>query len=141
MERRLKEGNNMSDIKNKNLTFGEYLQIRRSELKISMRKFAERIGASAMYISFIEYGTKPAPENEMLDKIIKALQLSPEEEKRAYDLAARSRGERTIAQDTTNYIRANPIIVRALRTAKDAGAGVREWERFIEEMEKRNKTE
>ena len=78
-------------------------------------------------------------EHEVLDKIILGMQLSSQEERTAYDLAASARGERVIAQDTTNYIRENPIIVRALRTAKDSGAGIAEWEAFIAECEKKNK--
>ena len=123
----------------KGLTFGQYLQKRRSELGISMRKFAEQVGYSPQYQSDIEWGSRSVPEREWLDKIIKALQLSTEEERCAYDLAASERGQGTIAQDTTNYIRENPIVVRALRTAKDAGAGVAEWEAFIAECEKKNK--
>ena len=122
-------------------TFASCLQTYRSRLGLSMRKFADRIGASAMYISGLEYGTYPAPENEMLEKIIKGLQLTSQEEREVYDIAASERSETAIAQDARNYIMETPIIVTALRTAKDGGYGVAEWERFIEECEKRNKKE
>jgi transcriptional regulator with XRE-family HTH domain len=104
-----------------------------------MRKFAEAVGIGAAYQSDIEYGGRTAPENDILDNIIKALRLTPDEERFAYDLAASERGERTIAQDIPNYIRENPIVIRALRTAKDAGVGVKEWEAFIEECITKNK--
>ena len=125
--------------KDKRVTFGQFLQDRRKELKISMRKFADIAGMHLSYLSVIEYGTKPPPENEMLDNLIKALQLSKEGERRAYDLAAKERGKYAIAQDATNYIRENPYLVQVLRIAEDAEAGKKEWERFVEEMEARKK--
>jgi transcriptional regulator with XRE-family HTH domain len=128
----------MDESENK-LTFGEFIQERRSQLKISLRKFAEKIDVSAMYISQIESGNKAAPENEMLDKIIKGLQLSPQEQREAYDLAASERRQTAIAQDARNYIMENPIIVHALRTAKDEGVGIAEWEQFIEDCKSKNK--
>jgi len=127
------------DDSEKKPTFATVLQKYRSRLGLSMRKFADKIGVSAMYISNLEYGQYPAPENETLEKIIKGLQLSLQEEREVYDIAASERSETAIAQDTRDYIRENPIVVCALRTAKDGGYGLAEWERFIEECEKKNK--
>ena len=121
----------------KGKAFGEFVQKRRAELGLSMRKFAERISINVQYLSNIEYGVQPAPLHEMLDKIIKGLQLTAEGEREAYDLAAIARGDKVIAQDATYYISDNPIVVRACRTAKDNGVGVAEWERFIAECEKK----
>jgi transcriptional regulator with XRE-family HTH domain len=117
--------------------FGEIVQKRRGELNISMRKFAEKIGIGVAYQSDIEYGTRAVPENEVLDKIIANLGLSPDDERDLYDIAAAGRGERTIPQDIPNYIRANPHVMVALRTAKDAGAEEADWKRFTEEMNKK----
>ena len=61
--------------------FAETLQRYRTRLGLSMRKFAEKIGVSPAYISRLEYGTYPAPENEVLDNIIKGLNLTPQEER------------------------------------------------------------
>ena len=63
--------------------------------------------------------------------------MTPQEERELYDLAASCRSDTAIAQDTRNYIMENPIIVTALRTAKDGGYGLAEWQRFIEECEKK----
>jgi len=127
------------DDKNNKGAFGKFIQSSRNELKLSMRKFAEVVGMHVSYLSEIEYGTKPPPENEMLDNIIRSLQLSQQDERTAYDLAAGERGKWAIAQDATNYIRENPYLVQVLRIAKDAEAGMKEWEQFVEEMEKRKK--
>ena len=131
----------MSDAEKKP-TFRELMTQYRSRLGLSMRRFAEKTGISAQYISELENGYKTAPENEMLDKIVKALNLSHQEESEIYDTAASERvsqGEKVIPQDARNYIVDNPIVVRALRTAKDGGAGLAEWEAFIAECEKKNK--
>lgn len=121
----------------KSKPFGQLVQERRTELSISMRKFAEKIGIGVAYQSDIEYGTRNVPENDVLDKIIAALRLTQDEERDLYDVAAAGRGERTIPQDIPNYIRANPHVVVALRTAKDAGAEEKDWQRFIEEMNRK----
>jgi transcriptional regulator with XRE-family HTH domain len=118
-------------------TFGQIVQDRRVELGVSMRKFADRIGIGVAYQSDIEYGTRKVPENDVLDKIIKELKLSKEDERALYDIAAEARGGRTIPQDIPNYIIGNPHVVVALRTAKDAGAKVEDWQRFIEDMNKK----
>jgi transcriptional regulator with XRE-family HTH domain len=107
------------------------------ELGISMRKFAEKVGIGVAYQSDIEYGTRAVPENEVLDKIIANLQLSQDEERTVYDMAAEERGKGTLPQDIPNYIRENPVVICALRTAKDAGIDEAEWQRVIQDFEKK----
>lgn len=119
------------------LSFGKYLQAKRIEKGKSLRRFAEEVGIAAPYLSEIENGTRPAPEKDVLDRIVKALSITVEDQRYLYDLVAEEKGG--IAQDIPQYIKENEIVIRALRTAKDAGAGIEEWERFIEEMEAKNK--
>ena len=118
----------------RDVPFGKLVQERRVELGLSMRKFAEKIGIGVAYQSDIEYGTRAVPENDVLDKIIAAMQLTPEDECLVYDMAAEQRGGRAIPQDIPNYIRENPYVVCALRSAKGAGAEEADWQRFTEEM-------
>lgn len=117
--------------------FGKYIQAKRIEKGKSLRRFAEEVEIAAPYLSEIENGTRPAPEREVLDRIVKALFLNIEEQRFVYDLVAEEKGN--IAQDIPQYIKENEIVIRALRTAKDAGAGTAEWGKFIEEMENKNK--
>lgn len=72
-----------------------------------------------------------------MDNLINALDLTVDEERLLYDLAAEERN--SLAQDIPNYIKGNDIIIRALRTAKDVNAGVEEWQNFIDAMKERNK--
>lgn len=119
------------------MKFGQYLQEKRLSKGISMRELAARAGIAPPYLSDIEYGKRAAPENEVLDRLIASLELSVEDERALYDMAAAERN--SIAQDIPNYIKGNDIVIQALRTAKDVNAGVEEWQRFIEEMRQKNK--
>ena len=121
----------------RDMPFGKLVQERRVELGLSMRKFGEKIGIGIAYQSDIEYGTRAVPENEVLDKIIANLRLTPDEECLVYDMAAEQRGGRAIPQDIPNYIRENPHVVCALRSAKGAGAEEADWQRFTEEMNRK----
>ncbi len=50
---------------NESLKFGQYLRVTREAKKISLRKFAEKVGKTPTYISKIErneLGTKPSEE-------------------------------------------------------------------------------
>ena len=49
-------------------SFGESVRQRREELDISVRKMAERLGMSAMYLSDIERGKRPAPSGNISGK-------------------------------------------------------------------------
>ena len=49
-------------------SFGEYVRQRREELDISVREMARRLGMSAMYLSDIERGKRPAPSGSISGK-------------------------------------------------------------------------
>ena len=49
-------------------SFGESVRQRREELDISVRKMAKRLGMSAMYLSDIERGKRPAPSGNISGK-------------------------------------------------------------------------
>jgi transcriptional regulator with XRE-family HTH domain len=117
--------------------FGDYLQSRRVERGMTLMKFAEKVGMAVGHLSDVENGNRPVPEKALLDKIIAALSLTAEEEHRTYDIAAADKD--TIAQDLPCFIKGNEVIVRALRTARDTGASVEDWEEFIRRMEAKRK--
>ena len=50
-----------------NLTFGEFLQRKREEKQITLRKMAEMLHVSAPYLSDIEKGRRNPPEMEKLE--------------------------------------------------------------------------
>lgn len=132
-----RERSMQANIGGEKMTFGESLQKQRIAKGLSMRELALRAGFTAQYLSDIEYGKRAAPEKDVLDNLINALDLTVDEERLLYDLAAEERN--SLAQDIPNYIKGNDIIIRALRTAKDVNAGVEEWQNFIYAMKERNK--
>lgn len=117
--------------------FGDFIQRKRLENKKTLRGFATEIKIAAPYLSDIENNNRKAPEGEVLEKIINALNLTNEEKTYAYDLVSLEKGN--IAQDIPNYIRTEECIARALRTARDNNANVEDWEKFIKEMQNKKK--
>ena len=93
---------------------------------------AEKLDIAPSYMSDIEKGYRNAPTKEILENMIKVLELSSDEEIEFLDLAARSKS--TVANDIVEYVNDNPNIRVALRKAKDLNFGDEEWIKIIEEM-------
>lgn len=118
-------------------TFGQYLQTKRKERKITMRKFAEAVDLSPVYMSYIENNVRPAPTQDQLDKMIEVLRLDKSETEIFLDLAANTRTTPTVSSDLPEYIMQRDIVRVALRTAKEADATDEEWLEFINKLKKR----
>ena len=86
-----------------NLTFGEFLQRKREEKQITLRKMAEMLHVSAPYLSDIEKGRRNPPEMEKLEQISQILLLTDEEKSAMLDLAGKMRN--SVAPDLPEYIR------------------------------------
>ena len=87
-----------------NLTFGEFLQRKREEKQITLRKMAEMLHVSAPYLSDIEKGRRNPPEMEKLEQIAQILLLTDEEKSAMLDLAGKMRN--SVAPDfqsSVNY--------------------------------------
>jgi hypothetical protein len=52
-----------------------------------------------------------------------------------FDLAGKKRD--TVAPDLPDYIMDHDYVSAALRTARDLGAGEEEWNKFVEDLKKR----
>ena len=72
-----------------------------------------------------------------LEQIATLLSLSKDEISTMRDLAAMSRSRPTVSNDLPEYIMENSIVRVALRTAKEAEATDKEWQEFIEKLQKR----
>lgn len=121
-----------------NKTFGSFINQKRVEKEITLRGFANLVGLSPVYICYIEKGTKPAPTEEYLEKMINMLHLNKAETDELYDLAARSKSSPTVSGDLPGYIMEKDIVRVALRTAKEVDATDEEWQEFIEKINKRH---
>ena len=116
-------------------TFGEFLQAKREEREIPLRRMAVEIGISPAFYSDIEKGRRNPPEIEKLDLIAEKLQLTEAEKNQMFDLAGKMRN--SVAPDLPPYIMKNNFVSAALRTARDLGAGEDEWNKFVEELQQR----
>ena len=122
-------------------TFGSFIRKKRleSDPYISLRKLAERLKISPVYMSNIETDRNPAPKDDILINLAKALRLDKQEQEMMYELAAKSKAYTAVPGDLPEYISANEYARIALRVAKDVDATDKEWQEFIEKLWRRSK--
>ncbi len=117
------------------LNFGDFLQKKRTERQITLRKMAEMIGITAPYLTDIEKDRRNPPEMEKLETISNILILSDEEKTTMFDLAGKRRN--SVAPDLPDYIMERDYVSAALRTARDLDASEEDWHKFVEELKQR----
>ena len=115
--------------------FGDFIAKKRVERKITVRKMAEMLGVSAPFLTDVEKDRRNPFDYEKLVKVADILQLSDEERDLMFDLAGKKRD--TVAPDLPDYIMDHDYVSAALRTARDLGAGEEEWNKFVEDLKKR----
>lgn len=114
-------------------SFGNYIRNRREELGFSCRAFAIKMDMSAVYLSDIENGNRPAPlkvrnGKDYINDFIKHLIIPEEEIEFFYEMAAATRG---ISSDLQQYIKNNRHAQIALRLACEVNLSDEEWQAFI----------
>lgn len=115
--------------------FGEFLNKKRVEKKITLRKMADMLGVSAPFLTDVEKDRRNPLDMEKLKLLAEILELSKEDNELMLNLAGRKRN--AVAPDLPEYIMERDYVSAALRTARDLGAGEEEWNRFVEELKKR----
>lgn len=115
-------------------TFGSYLREKRTERMLKMNALAGMIGISAVYESYLETGKRSAPSEKVLNAIIKALELNPDEEETLLRLAAETHCDTSIPYDLIEYINNNKCVVAALRVAKDHDIPDETWCGFMKSI-------
>ena len=115
--------------------FGEFLQRKRTEKQITLRKMAEMIGITTPYLTDIEKDRRNPPEMEKLELISQILMLNDEDKTTMYDLAGKKRN--SVAPDLPDYIMEHDYVSAALRTARDLDASEADWLKFVEELKQR----
>ncbi len=123
------------NLNNSYRNFGEFLQKKREERQITLRKMAEMLKMSAPYLSDIERDRRNPPEIEKLEQIANILVLSKEDKDMMLDLAGEKRN--SVAPDLSPYIMERSFVASALRTARDLDAGEEDWNKFVEELRNR----
>jgi len=126
--------------------FGKYIEAKRKERGINLRKFAERIDNMApAYLSDIEKGNRYPPDRDKIAKMAEVLGLDAKETAELYDLAAFDRASvekeksSAVSSDLPEYIMSNEKLRVALRMARDANAGDDDWVKVIEMLEGKGK--
>lgn len=105
------------------LEFGTYLRRVRQVKGISIRQLAKSVDKTAAYLSDIENGNNKPPDKELLDVLIRELELEeyPRIRERLFDLAAEERND--VPADIKEYIMHNKMLLKVLRAAKNAPDG------------------
>ncbi len=126
--------------------FGKYIETKRKEKGINLRKFAELIDNMApAYLSDIEKGNRYPPDRDKIAKMADVLGLTAEETADLYDLAAFDRASvekeksSAVSSDLPEYIMSNEKLRVALRMARDTGADDDDWIKVIEMLEQKEK--
>ncbi len=119
----------------KDITFGEFLQRKREEKEITLRRMADKLGFSAPFLSDVEKGRRNPPDLAKLEQIADILSMSTEDKETMFDLAGKKRD--SVAPDLPDYIKSREYVAAALRTARDLDAGEEEWLRFIRDLQQR----
>ncbi|MBS3937623.1 MAG: helix-turn-helix transcriptional regulator [Peptococcaceae bacterium] len=119
-------------------TFGQFVELKRKEKEMNLRKLAELIKIAPAYMSDIEKGNRYPPDKDKIANIAEILELSPEETNTLFDLAAMAK-KHTVSPDLPDYIMGNDTIRAALRKARDINAGDEEWKKVIEMLEAKEK--
>lgn len=115
--------------------FGEFLQRKREEKQITLRKMAEQLGFSAPFLSDVEKDRRNPPELSKLEQIAVILGLTDDEKQIMFNLAGKKRD--SVAPDLPEYIMNRDYVAAALRTARDLDAGEEEWLQFVRELKER----
>lgn len=118
-----------------NQSFGEYLKELREQKDFTLRELSRLSGMSPAYLSDVENSRINPLTKERIDQIASHLVLDSQEITRLYDLAASQRKE--VAADLPSYIMENDYVTAALRTARDLQASEEEWQRFVDELKRR----
>ena len=116
-------------------SFGNFLARKRIQRGMTLRKMAQLIGCSAPYLSDVEKGRRNPFEVGKLELAARVLCLTAEETSEMLDLAGKQRN--SVAPDLPDYIMRRDYVAAALRTARDLGAGEKEWAAFVEELKRR----
>lgn len=115
--------------------FGEFLQRKREEKRITLRKMADLLGFSAPFLSDVEKDRRNPPDLAKLELIADILGLDDNDNQTMYNLAGKKRD--SVAPDLPEYIMNRDYVAAALRTARDLDAGEEEWLQFVNELKER----
>lgn len=103
-----------------NFDFGKYLRAVRQAKGVSIRQLAKDVNKTPTYLSDIENGHNKPPEKELLETIIKKLNLEdcPKVKTALFDLAAKDRDD--IPADIKEHMLNNKPLLDLIRKIKNS---------------------
>jgi transcriptional regulator with XRE-family HTH domain len=107
-------------------TFGKYLRELRENRGLSQGELGKKVRRTAMAISLFEKGTNNPPNNNLLNALIRALELSDEEADMLRNLSAIERNE--LPNDISNYIKNHMDVFNAIRRGMRQNKKSTDWE-------------
>ena len=116
----------------KGLTFGEFIIAKRKEKDLSARQLALAVEITPEYICEIEKGRRTAVSEDIINRLIRVLNLSEEETEIFYDLAAIARN--SISADLPQFIMENELVRAAVRAIKKNNVPDEKLQKFINEI-------
>lgn len=117
-------------------TFGEFVRSRRIELGYSVRAFASNLGISAVYLSDIENGARPAPL-KLLGNFARELQVSPSEYEAFLELVNLSHQN---WPEIIDFLTKTPNARKFLKLAIEQNLSDETFAKLIQIVNTRNKT-
>lgn len=114
--------------------FGKYLRAVRQAKGISIRQLAKDVNKTPTYLSDIENGHNKPPEKELLNTIIKILNLEehPKLKNNLFDLAAIERND--IPADIKDYLIQNKALLDMIRITKNKPNGKEIWQQIAKAL-------
>lgn len=117
-------------------SFGQFINGKRLDKDITLRRFSMMIGISPEYLSKLENDLRSAPKDVILEKIADKLILNVEEREIFFDLAAKSKSYLSLASDLVEYINKNEMAHKTLRLAKRYELTDEDWQEIFEYISK-----
>ena len=108
--------------------FGEFIREKRLKKGYKLKTFANLVGISSVYESYIERGNRPSPSQLILEKMAKVLSLSPSEAHHMYNLAALTHTKLNLPNDIIEYISDRDYVIETIRSANKFELSKDEWE-------------
>lgn len=103
------------------LTFGEFVAVKRKQTGISLGEFSRKTGLSPSYCSNVESGKRPAPAGDTQELFALILRLDDDEKIHMYDLAAKTKKQGTLPYDIVLYLNNDREILCFLRRVNRLG--------------------
>jgi transcriptional regulator with XRE-family HTH domain len=116
----------------KKQTFQDFLREKRLQRNLGLREFAKLIGLQPSNYCSIESGSLPAPSEDKLQLIARILELTTDERRMLFDLAAKTKDD--IPADIKELIKKDAVIPALLRTVEDEDINPEQIKAIVEDI-------